>query len=130
MMSARRLFCPFAGVTIPSGFLVCDGGAYSRTEYAELFAVIGTRYGVGNGSTTFNVPNFSGRVPVGVDAGHALASAGGEETHRLTISETPAHTHAFTGASHSHSISELFRVARILPGRTSTGGMATSGLAP
>ena len=106
VMSAGVIL-PFAGVTIPSGFLVCDGGAYSRTEYAVLFAVIGTRYGVGNGSTTFNVPNFSGRVPVGVDAGHALASAGGEETHRLTISETPAHTHAFTGASHSHSIPSL-----------------------
>lgn len=50
---------PFAGTTIPNGYLLCDGSAVSRTTYAALFAVIGTTYGSGDGSTTFNVPNLT-----------------------------------------------------------------------
>lgn len=53
--------------TAPTGFLLCDGSAVSRTTYAALFAVIGTTFGVGDGSTTFNLPNLKNRVPVGVD---------------------------------------------------------------
>ena len=57
---------PFAGTTIPDGYLLCDGSAVSRTTYAALFAVIGTTYGSGDGSTTFNLPNLSdGRVAAG-----------------------------------------------------------------
>ena len=51
---------PFAGNNIPSGYLPCNGGAISRTTYAKLFAAIGTTYGAGNGSTTFNLPNLTG----------------------------------------------------------------------
>jgi microcystin-dependent protein len=51
----------YAGATAPSGWLMCDGAAVSRTTYANLFAAIGTSYGVGNGSTTFNLPDFRGR---------------------------------------------------------------------
>lgn len=51
---------PFGGSTAPSGFLLCNGGAVSRTTYASLFAVIGTTYGAGDGSTTFNLPNLVG----------------------------------------------------------------------
>lgn len=54
-----------AGSTIPDGWLLCNGAAVSRTTYAELFAAIGTRYGSGNGSTTFNLPNFNGRHVLG-----------------------------------------------------------------
>lgn len=50
---------PFAGTTVPTGYLLCDGSAVSRTTYADLFAAIGTTYGSGDGSTTFNLPNFS-----------------------------------------------------------------------
>ena len=50
---------PFAGSTIPTGWLNCDGSAVSRTTYADLFAVIGTTYGAGDGSTTFNIPNLT-----------------------------------------------------------------------
>ncbi len=53
--------------TAPGGFLLCDGSAVSRSTYAVLFAVISTTFGVGDGSTTFNVPNLKNRVPVGVD---------------------------------------------------------------
>lgn len=48
---------PFAGATAPDGFLICDGSAISRTRYADLFAVIGTTYGAGDGNSTFNLPN-------------------------------------------------------------------------
>ena len=57
---------PFAGKTAPSGWLKCDGSAVSRTRYAALFAAIGTLYGAGDGSTTFNLPNLTGRVPFGM----------------------------------------------------------------
>lgn len=58
----------FAGSTAPSGWLICDGSAVSRTTYADLFAVIGTTYGSGDDSTTFNLPNLKGRVAVGLDS--------------------------------------------------------------
>jgi len=82
----------------PSGYLECDGSAVSRTTYAALFAVIGTTFGVGDGSTTFNLPNLKGRVPVGRGTGsgltaRTLAATGGEETHVLTDAEMPSHTH-------------------------------------
>lgn len=64
--SPAGLVAPFAGKTAPSGWLKCDGSAVSRTTYAALFAAIGTLYGAGDGSTTFNLPNLIGRVPFGM----------------------------------------------------------------
>ena len=100
---------PFAGSVAPSGFLICDGSAVSRTGQADLFTVIGTTYGAGDGSTTFNIPDLRGKVPIGVSGSHALASTGGEETHTLTVDEMPAHTHTYYRpllcvASHSDNI--------------------------
>ena len=83
----------FAGSKAPAGFLLCDGAAYSRTAYSELFAAIGITYGAGDGSTTFNVPNYAGRVLVGAGSGYALGAVGGEAAHTLTVSEMPSHTH-------------------------------------
>lgn len=57
---------PFAGPTAPEGWLLCDGSAVSRTTYADLFAAIGTTWGAGDGSTTFNIPDMRGRIPRGV----------------------------------------------------------------
>lgn len=89
----------------PTGYLLCDGSAVSRSTYADLFTAIGTTYGAGNGSTTFNVPDLRGRVPVGVDgaagrltANDALGNSAGEETHALVTGELATHLHAF-GAS-------------------------------
>ena len=86
----------FAGSTAPRGWLICDGSAISRTDYAVLFNVIGTTYGTGDGSTTFNLPNFCGRTPLGVGTGdatdataHTLGQKSGTETHTLIESELP-----------------------------------------
>lgn len=88
---------PFPGISIPENWLLCDGRAISRTTYSNLFNVIGTTYGVGDGSTTFNIPNLKGRVPVGQDSSQTefnnLGKKGGEKTHTLSISEMPSHNH-------------------------------------
>ena len=84
---------PLACATVPDGFLLCDGNAYLRTEYPELFAAIGTIYGAGDGSTTFNVPSLNTRVPVGAGNGYPLGATGGEEQHTLTVDEIPEHSH-------------------------------------
>ena len=86
---------PLASSVVPEGFLLCDGAAYSRTEYPELFTAIGTIYGAGDGSTTFNVPNLATRVPVGTGTGYALGATGGEEKHTLTAAEMPSHSHHY-----------------------------------
>ena len=92
----------FAGTNPPQYYLLCNGQEVSRTDYAELFAVIGTTWGSGDGSTTFNVPNSQGRVSMGVGTstaqnGHSgtwmLGDTGGEYNHKLTIDEMPAHNH-------------------------------------
>lgn len=83
--------------TAPDGWLICDGTAVSRTTYSGLFAVIGTTYGTGDGSTTFNLPNVKGKNVIGRDSSIAafdtLAETGGEQTHTMTTAELVAHTH-------------------------------------
>ena len=103
--SPAGMVSQFAGATAPTGWLLCDGAAVSRTTFANLFTAIGTSYGAGNGSTTFNLPNLKGRVPVGRDAADtsfdALGETGGAKTHTLTESEMPSHTHLQN--SHNHT---------------------------
>lgn len=68
-------YIQYAGATAPTGFLACDAAAVSRATYADLFAVIGTTYGVGNGTTTFNLPDARGLVMVGAGANGTLTRA-------------------------------------------------------
>jgi microcystin-dependent protein len=101
---------PFAGATAPAGYQLCYGQAISRTTYASLFSAIGTTYGSGDGSTTFNVPDLRGRAIAGQDDmggtsanrltgqsgglnGDNLGATGGSETHTLTEAQMPSHEH-------------------------------------
>jgi microcystin-dependent protein len=103
----------FAGASAPDGWLMCYGQAISRTDYKNLFDKIGTAYGEGNGSTTFNVPDLRGRVIAGKDDmggtaanrlttagsgvnGAALGASGGAQTHTLDVTQIPAHAHPQT----------------------------------
>lgn len=114
------------GTTPPDGYLLCYGQEVSRTTYASLFAVIGTTAGAGNGSTTFNVPDYRGRVSAGKDDaggtaagrlttagsglnGTLLGAAGGTESVTLTEAQIPDHTHTFSattssGGAHTHTV--------------------------
>jgi microcystin-dependent protein len=103
----------FGGAAAPAGWVLCDGSAVSRAAYPDLFAVIGTAFGAGDGATTFNVPNFNGRTPVGVGTAtatgataHTLGQLGGEEKHTLIVAELAPHSHgSVTGndsPDHSH----------------------------
>jgi microcystin-dependent protein len=89
----------------PSGFLLADGTAVSRTTYSKLFGIIGTIYGTGDGSTTFNVPDLRGRMIAGVTSqGNLGATAGSlEHTHSQTAHTHTQDAHTHTGSSHSHA---------------------------
>jgi microcystin-dependent protein len=91
----------WAGISAPAGYLLCDGAQVSRSSYGSLFAAIGTTYGTGNGSTTFNLPDLRGRVAVGRDGSQTefdvLGETGGAKTHTLTINEMPSHEHGIRG---------------------------------
>lgn len=88
----------FAGPDLPSSWLNCDGAAVNRITYAALFAAIGVTWGVGDGATTFNVPDLRGRSSVGEGQGagltdRVLAVTDGEEDHVLVIGELAQHVH-------------------------------------
>lgn len=87
--------------TPPANWLLADGAAVSRSVYSSLFAVIGTTYGTGDGTSTFNLPDLRGRVPVGKNAGTfgTLGATGGAETHTLTEAQIPPHTHSWSAQS-------------------------------
>ena len=104
---------PWPTATAPAGWLLAYGQAVSRTTYAELFAAYGTTYGSGDGSTTFNLPDYRGRTPFGKDDmggsaagritfaasgvdGATLGATGGDQKHTLTSAQIPAHTHTAT----------------------------------
>lgn len=81
-------YIQFAGSSAPSGYLACDGGAVSRTTYADLFAVVSTTYGAGDGSTTFNLPDARGLVMVGAGAHGTMLRANGTAYNGGTLGET------------------------------------------
>jgi microcystin-dependent protein len=109
----------YAGSSAPSGWLLCAGQAVSRSTYSDLFEALSTTYGVGDGSTTFNLPDLRGRVAAGLDnmggsaasrltstvltASNTLGATGGAQTHTLTEAQLASHTHIQN--SHSHPVS-------------------------
>ena len=111
----------------PDGWLIADGRAVSRTTYAALFAAIGTTYGSGDGSTTFNLPDFRSNTPVGLDSRdndfNTLGATGGEKEVTLTEEQLPVHTH--TQQPHSHTGSTSSAGAHTHTGSTSTAGAHT-----
>lgn len=107
---------PYAGSSAPSGYLLCYGQAVSRSTYSSLFSAIGTTYGTGDGSTTFNLPDLRGRAIAGQDDmggssanrltgqtggvnGDTLGGTGGDETHTLTTAQLAAHTHTVSSVT-------------------------------
>lgn len=83
-----------AATSAPTGYLLCDGSAVSRTTYAALFTSIGETYGSGNGSTTFNVPDLRGRIPVGVaPGGHADVNAVAKSEGQALANRRTKHYH-------------------------------------
>lgn len=90
-----------ARATVPAGWLLADGSSVSRTTYPALFAAIGTVYGPGDGVSTFNLPDYTGRFLMGSDNGHPRGSVGGAAQFQLDIDNIPRHTHAI---DHNHDV--------------------------
>lgn len=114
---------PYAGSSAPGGFVLCDGSAISRTTYANLFAILGTTWGAGNGTTTFNVPDLRGRAPIGAGTGSGLTARTlganvGAETANI------AHTHTVT--AHNHQVTAPDGVNMGVYGSGGTVGLAGS----
>lgn len=103
----------FGGAAAPAGWVLCNGQAISRAGNAALFALIGTTYGVGDGSTTFNVPDCRQRLPLGVAAsgtGSALAQTGGAIDHTHNYSQVLNHSHPvnITDPGHDHTTNKTY----------------------
>ena len=100
------IIVPWSNASVPSGFLECDGSNVSRTTYSALFAVVGTTYGSGDGSTTFGLPDLTDRVAIGKSPSYALASTGGANSvtslGNVAGSVDPTTLTAPVIASHSH----------------------------
>lgn len=97
----------FAGPYAPQNWAYCDGSTQSINANQALFSLISTTYG-GNGVTTFNLPDFRGRLPVGMGQGtgltnRVLGQSGGTEAVTLTMAQTPAHTHSFNALNNAAS---------------------------
>jgi len=84
------------------GWVIADGREISRTTYSDYYTLVGTTYGVGDGITTFNVPDLTNSSPIGFDNVKTFGSSGGSETHTLTEAELPSHTH--DTINHTHTI--------------------------
>jgi len=130
------LIIPWGSASIPSGFLECNGAAVSRSTYAALFAVIGTTYGAGDTTTTFNLPDLTDKTVLSKSNTKALASTGGANTvtptgnitgtvanTTLTTAQLPAHGHVYTTVSGTAAIAANSGVGTPDTGTSgSTGG--------
>jgi microcystin-dependent protein len=123
---------PFAGGSPPTGWLLCDGAAISRSTYAALFGVISVTYGIGDGSTTFNVPDLLGRVVVGLNGSNTDVDTMGENDGLALASRSIKHNHTngLTLPNHGHSYT--WAAAPPAQGATSgpNGGASIAGTGP
>ena len=121
----------WTNVTPPSGWLLCNGQAVSRTSYSGLFAILGISFGSGDGSTTFNVPNFQNLMPIGAGAVYGLAASGGSITTTLITPNLPSHNHSAvsTSTSTSNSISNSTATSNSVSTSTPTGSAISSSVA-
>lgn len=99
---------PFGGTAVPSGYLACDGAAVARTTYSALFAVVGTSFGPGDGSSTFNVPDMIGRSPAGYAhpglAAHSDVTVMGGNEGATVVNRRPHHHHTLNDPQHHHTV--------------------------
>lgn len=113
--------------TAPSGWLICDGSAVSRSTYADLFSAIGTSFGAGDGSTTFQVPDLRGRSPVGRDSTQtefdSLGESGGSKSHAHSLSDAgrAAITNAAGGLTYFRTIDGGFTATTVQSGNSRSG---------
>lgn len=134
----------YCGTSAPSLWLLAFGQAISRTTYASLFSVIGTNFGTGDGVTTFNAPDYRGRVGVGKDDmggsaagrvtvaessmnGAILGVSGGLQSVNLTIAQIPSHNHTISDPTHSHTTTHATGTFSAAPGGANTFGGDNSG---
>lgn len=133
----------FAGSTAPNGWALCDGSAISRTTFSSLFSVVGTTYGAGDGSTTFNLPDCRGRTLVGKDDmggsaanrittagsgvdGVTLGAAGGSQNHVLTTAQLPANNMSSGNYDPAGTSGRLTKVSVVDGSGNTTGGSGSA----
>jgi microcystin-dependent protein len=111
----------WTNVTPPTGWLLCNGQAVSRTSYSGLFSILGISFGSGDGSTTFNLPNYQGFMPIGAGGAYGLASQGGAAT--LSVPNLPSHNHSAvsTSTSTSNSVSNSTATSNSVSTSTPSG---------
>lgn len=129
MLTPVGVVLPYVSSNAPNGWLNCQGQELHRGDYPNLFAVIGTTYGAGNGTTTFRLPNLAGRVVVGQGSGSGLTprsmgSTGGAETHTLDTDEIPSHSHT------SNAVGGTLGLMTADGNNTAGAGLDTSAVEP
>ena len=114
----------------PKGWAMCNGQLLAINQNQALFAILGTTYG-GNGTTTFALPNLQGRVAMHMSPSYPLGSAGGEDSHKLTAAEIPAHTHQVNASTTAASTEKIIgNVWATTTTKHYATGAATTALGP